>query len=104
MYSSQPVDRVDALMDGLDRNKIIQAFSILGIPIGDVNVNHRGEILDQLSIDELYSPKYWNDLRPAPRRVGGVSIYTPEHIHDESLGTPIEPKSDWDLENARQFL
>jgi len=97
MYSNPQYDSADAFEDGLTREKIIQAFSILGIPIGDENYNHRGEVIDAMSLDELSSPKYWNDRKPAPPRSIKEPLYTPEYVEDETLATVIEPKTDWDM-------
>lgn len=97
MYSNQPYDRVDEVLDGLDRDKIIQAFSILGIPIGEENYNQRGEIIDSLSVDEMNNPVYWNDRKTGVGSIIKEPIYTPEYVEDPNLGVPREPKTDWDI-------
>lgn len=98
MYSNQPFDMVDQVDSGLTREKLIQAFSILGIPVGGDNVNSRGEVIDAMSVEDLNSPEYWNDRKPAPSRAAKPPLYTPDFYEDPANDVIIEPKTDWDVQ------
>lgn len=104
MYSNQPVDAIDNVEGGLTREKLIQAFSILGIPVGGDNINSRGEIIDAMSLDELNEPEYWNDRRPAPSRKPRPPLYDPEIFVDAANDTIIEPKTGWDVERNATLI
>lgn len=91
------MDPMDNVAEGITREKLIQAFQILGIPVGEENINSRGEIIDELSVDDLNNPEYWNDKRPAPSRMPRAPLYEPEMYEDPANDVPVEPKTDWDM-------
>ena len=97
MYSNQPSDNIDMALDGIDRSKLIQAFQILGLPVGIPNINSRGEVLDDFAVEDSNEPIYWNDRKTAPGRSVNDPVWMPELHEDVALSTPREPKTDWDM-------
>ena len=52
MFNDPQPDNIDMAQDGLTRDKLLQAFAILGIPVGQPNVNSRGEVLDEMAVEQ----------------------------------------------------
>ena len=99
MYSNQPSDHIDGVLDGIDRGKLIQVFSILGIPVGAQDMNSRGEVLEDFAAEDANNPTYWNDRKTAPQRAMTEPLWDLTLHEDPRYSTVRVPKTDWDLDD-----
>ena len=85
----------------VDIDQILQAFSMLGIPVTGMTPE---DPMEGFMVEEMNQPIYWNDRKVMPPPGRKSPLWDPLLHVDETAVTSVEPKNAYDGQLRSDFL